>query len=269
MPKLIVTCDGCGKAFERSTAHAERNKHNYCNMACRNKGMKGKPGPRSAAWAESERVISLYRDEGLRLEDVARLFGTSTPTICSVLEANGVSRRRGGSPPRLPRPEPKICANEGCDTEFTPKPAQAARGDGHYCSRSCANQATAHRLRPRTTGEYVTCPVCGRSRWYWASDIARGNRFCSPQCWGRYRWEHGLIAKWWLARPLSGLTRQRWLGRWEGRRFGELGGRPRASVSEVQRDEIQNLSDQGWGRRAIASRLLVSERAVRNVLDNP
>jgi hypothetical protein len=267
MPKVLVACDSCGKAFERSPGHLKRNKQNYCSMACRNQGLKGRAGPRSAAWTHADRVVTLYRDDGLRLEDVAGLFSTSTTTVCAILKAHSVPRRPGGSPQRLPRPEPKKCANEGCEVVFTPTPAQAARGDGHYCSRSCANEATAHRLRPRTAGENVMCPVCGRSRWYWASDIARGNRFCSPQCWGRYRWEHGLLAKWWLARPLSGLTRQRWIGRWAGRAAGHLGGRPRVSVSDEQRLDIQKLDSLGWGRRAIASRLLLSERAVRNVLE--
>jgi hypothetical protein len=50
-------------------------------------------------------------------------------------------------------------------------------------------------------------------------------------------------------------------------RYGALGGRPRTEVTDAQRSEIRDLSERGWGRRAIASRLLLSPRAVRNVLD--
>jgi hypothetical protein len=265
MPKLIVTCETCGSELKRVPS-AVRD-HNYCDMACRNVGLKIlNAGPRSPAWSHVDKIVALYVREERTLENIAAIVDATPPTVSAILEANGIPRRPGGLPPRLPRPEPRSCAYEGCDVEFTPTPSQAARGDGHYHSYRCRNLATT---RPRTAGAYVICPVCGRSRWYWASDIARGNRFCSASCWGRYRWKHGLLADWWLARPLSGVTRQRWIGRWEGRRFGALGGRPRASVSDTQRDEIQKLSDQGWGRRAIASRLLLSERAVRNALDKP
>jgi DNA-binding NarL/FixJ family response regulator len=40
-------------------------------------------------------------------------------------------------------------------------------------------------------------------------------------------------------------------------------------VSEAQRAEIANLARKGWGRRAIASRMQLSERAVRNTLTEP
>jgi DNA-binding NarL/FixJ family response regulator len=38
-------------------------------------------------------------------------------------------------------------------------------------------------------------------------------------------------------------------------------------VTDLEREQIKQLRAQGWGRRAIASRLRVSERAVRNVLE--
>jgi hypothetical protein len=49
-------------------------------------------------------------------------------------------------------------------------------------------------------------------------------------------------------------------------RYGALGGRPPSVVTEAQRQEIEQLASQGWGRRAISNRLLISERAIRNVL---
>jgi hypothetical protein len=70
----------------------------------------------------------------------------------------------------------------------------------------------------------------------------------------------------WLRGSNAGRTKQIWLGRWEGRRYGKLGGRPEATLTAAQRAEVERLRAQGWGRRAIAGRLLVSERAVRNVL---
>jgi hypothetical protein len=51
-------------------------------------------------------------------------------------------------------------------------------------------------------------------------------------------------------------------------RYGALGGRPSSAVTDAQRTEIEQLAAQGWGRRAIANRLLISERAIRNVLSS-
>jgi hypothetical protein len=39
---------------------------------------------------------------------------------------------------KYPKPEPRECLAPGCDRTFTPKPAQAARGAGLFCSKECA-----------------------------------------------------------------------------------------------------------------------------------
>jgi DNA invertase Pin-like site-specific DNA recombinase len=78
----------------------------------------------------------------------------------------------------------------------------------------------------------------------------------SPFTRGWARWHGGRIA-------------QRWLGRWDGRAFGHLGGRPKAIATEAQSVEIYRLAASGWGRRAIATRLRLSERLVRNALARP
>ena len=114
--------------------------------------------------------------------------------------------------------------------------------------------------------------VVGRAAREWWHDPERGSerrRRASERSTEllRNRWKHGLFSEEFIAYALGPRGRQRWLGRWKGREYGALGGRPRVSVSEEQRNEIEKLAEQGWGRRAIAGRLLVSERAVRHVLD--
>jgi hypothetical protein len=70
----------------------------------------------------------------------------------------------------------------------------------------------------------------------------------------------------------KGRTRQKWLGRLGASKAPAEGARPRGrptvAVSPEQSEEIRRLSAQGWGRRAIATRLLLGERLVRNVLSN-
>jgi len=74
-----------------------------------------------------------------------------------------------------------------------------------------------------------------------------------------------------LIEQAGGPARRRWKGRWGGSKPPAPGsrprGHPRAVVTGEQRTEIERLAAQGWGRRSIATRLALSERAVRNVLD--
>ena len=64
-----------------------------------------------------------------------------------------------------------------------------------------------------------------------------------------------------------GPIRQRALGKVLGGPYGKLGGRKRIALSEEHCAEVRRLAGLGWGRRAIASRLGLSEWAVRSALD--
>ncbi len=217
---------------------------------------------RSSVWNESEKIATLYR-EGSTLEAISSLYSVSPGTVVAILDENGVRRRKGGNRRIYPVPEERTCANDGCEERFTPTGRQLALGHGRYHSYACKNQATLGGRRTR--GEWVTCPVCSRVRWYMASEVARGNRFCSPSCWGLYRFRHGLFSPEFVRPFWSGRTRQVLLGRAAGK-FGKLGGRPRILITHEQRAEIAKFAAMGWGRRAIASRMLLTERAVRQTL---
>src|SRR5439155_6050228 len=121
------------------------------------------------------------------------------------------------------------------------------------------------------SGVTVDCACgCGRAVYRSPSQLKSksGCYFYSRSCAIRYRWSdvpsiaRKLIAEeWW-----GGRARQRWKGRWGGRSAGHLGWRPRVSVTEEQKNEIVRLRALGWGRRAIARRVLVGEHAVRLTL---
>jgi hypothetical protein len=197
----------------------------------------------------------------------------------------------------------RICDADGCGVEFVPRSEAVAAGQGRYCSVRCAAPATQARRR---NGQYVTCPVCGGSRYYSNSRLAKGRRYCSPECfhiatrrypdpeqkrcptcskefrprfpafgdttfcsltcWARYRRRERPETLAPLLRTLSPKVRQKALGRLLGAQAGRLGGRPPVLITDEQRAEIANLAAMGWGRRAIAGRLQVSERAVRQAI---
>jgi hypothetical protein len=68
----------------------------------------------------------------------------------------------------------------------------------------------------------------------------------------------------------KGSTRQAHLGRQNATKPPAPGGRPRGRerlvATDGQKAEIEKLAAAGWGRRAIANRLQLSERLVRNIL---
>jgi transcriptional regulator with XRE-family HTH domain len=96
----------------------------------------------------------------------------------------------------------------------------------------------------------------GRPRMFFARDVdwsARGSHPASLRA---------------LFSTHIGPIRQKALGRWFGARAGRLGGRPTADLTDEQRDKVLHLAAQGWGRRAIANRLSVSEWTIRKALDS-
>jgi transcriptional regulator with XRE-family HTH domain len=69
---------------------------------------------------------------------------------------------------------------------------------------------------------------------------------------------------------MSNRSRQRWGGRVNGAKAPAPGarsrGRPPTTLNPSQRKKVERLARRGWGRRAIASQLRVSEQAVRTAI---
>jgi DNA-binding XRE family transcriptional regulator len=164
---------------------------------------------------------------------------------------------------RLGIPEEKIC--EGCGRTFTRSevPNQPLV---HWLSREHCSFTCAH-------GPPVEWRVCAREgcerkfKPSWSADPSR--RHCSVRCAQLDRFEAGNVAEAFVEQ-MPGRARQRWGGRWNATKPPAPGARPRgrpaSELTDDQRAEIRRLVARGWGRRAIANQLLVSERAVRNVL---
>jgi 5-methylcytosine-specific restriction endonuclease McrA len=70
-----------------------------------------------------------------------------------------------------------------CDVGFTVHKSQIERGQGIYCSRSCARTGSPTRKR---TQVQVTCHVCETEFEKHRSEKSKNVRdldFCSPECW--------------------------------------------------------------------------------------
>lgn len=164
-----------------------------------------------------------------------------------------------------PPPAPRSC--ETCGEEFTPDGHQASQpGWGRFCSRACHY---ASRYVAELEERVCMYKGCGKTFTPYPSEAVRPGhgQFCSHRCRQLHAWDVGMtqargLVEWWG----WGRARQRHLGRWEGMKYGQLGGRKAVDLTEGQRAEAVKLRAQGWGRRAIASRLRVSEWAVRKAL---
>ncbi len=243
--KVTLRCAGCGKTFERYKSQIVGARQ-YCSIPCRAEDrayrlrLKAAMEPRRLPDRECAWCGEPFRPAGER-------------RFCSLPCAYEARRKH-------PKPSKRVCAFEGCERRFTPTGPQLSRGQGTYCSKTC--EGAARRKR-----ELVRCAHCGDEFSISSKLHRQGQRFCSRSCWHRYRWRHGVaVSPELLAGKTMGRARQRWQGRWAGKKYGKLGGRPQVVATAEQRTEIENLAAQGWGRRAIANRLLVSERLVRNVL---
>lgn len=73
-----------------------------------------------------------------------------------------------------------------CALSFTVHRSQVERGQGIYCSRSCARSGSPTK---RKSAPRVECGVCGKAFYKHQSEIRktrRGMHFCSSGCWYEY-----------------------------------------------------------------------------------
>ena len=199
------------------------------------------------------RAVELYQ-QGLSTNKVAAALGCTWDTARSDLLAAGFTFKRST---RAAAIEPRVCAREGCENVFTPKPAQLRKGYGKFCTRKCDHEA--HRIYPQPGervcardgceerftptganvalgwGKFCTkrCSALstdahrrkkGRDveclncgRTKWRYDSMIGAGFCSLECSNGYRWRHGIGISPDVVSLVRGSARQRWYGRWAGR----------------------------------------------------
>jgi hypothetical protein len=264
MPKIVVACNGCGTELERWPSHVLEQV--YCKD-CR--GASGRGGANHDEIAERRRLVVKLHGDGLDSRAIGQRVGVEHTTVLRDLHAMGCSaeaereERRRRVAELYPRRRLAEIADElACDPGTVWNDLVAMGIDRERIGRRAIYEQVGERICARDGCERIFTPV--------AAHAARGwGRFCTPRCSMLHAWATGAPrCQTWLRRtPVAGRARQQWFGRWAGK-YGHLGGRPRVALTEAQRAEIAQLDAQGWGRRAIANRLLVSEWAVRNALES-
>jgi hypothetical protein len=166
----------------------------------------------------------------------------------------------------LPVPEERVCARDGCENRFTPGASNVALGWGHYCSRRCSALSTGAHQRKK--GREVACLNCDKTEWRYDSQIVRNEHgvFCSSECWGKYRWLHGIAISPALVSLRSGRARQKHLGRWSGHKGaaggiegGREGGR-KPTATPGQAADCWRLRAEGRSSRQIAAEVFGDAR---------
>jgi hypothetical protein len=220
-----------------------------------------------------DRIVERY-EQGAGGKTLAKEFGIPRSTVYYHLRRRGIERRPPSVSWKHPGPFPRPC--ETCGAEFTPTGYSVAKGWGRFCSRTC--KGVGERV---ADSEERTCARKGCSKRFMPtpSEAVRPGhgQFCSRECRQLHFWradEGARVTSFVSSLEERGLFkgggRQRWHGRWSGAKPPAPGapprGRPRVLLSVEQRAAIGKLAALGWGRRAIASRLGVSEHVVRQVL---
>jgi transcriptional regulator with XRE-family HTH domain len=169
-----------------------------------------------------------------------------------------VTRGHAARRARLGIPESKIC--KGCGREYT-RSEVPRQSNEHWLAREyCPDGCRWPKVEPRP------CKFCGEE---FRPDENR-RHYCPGTSHGQLdRFKRGDVAPAFF-KEMPSLARKRWGGRWGGSKPPAPGSRPRGhppvSVTEEQKRRIK-LASKRWGRRRIAQEFGISERAVRNVLD--
>jgi hypothetical protein len=220
----------------------------------------------------------LYQ-EGLTLEQIAKIVDRNIATIHHDLRFVGVELRKPGPAKGTPRPAlrkhplptPRPCSYAPCGKVFTPAHSTLP---GKFCSKLCHNRANAE-AQGHKKGEWRTCllPTCGKSIWKYASQLklSRGD-FCSPTCWGKYRWTPASGGE--SVKPLikanaergrfSGQARQHY-GRRFAAQYGKQGGRAKG-YNEEQAEWVSELRRLNYTYGEISDRVGVHRETVRRIL---
>ncbi|MGH3032998.1 MAG: hypothetical protein ACRDON_00390 [Gaiellaceae bacterium] len=278
-PPTDRKCAHCGKAlvFRHPSDAVGRD---YCSRECADVALAVDRRMRLAAirYRQPKDELEAYkRQHGLRdFRETAAEIGCARSTLRRWLrDGQLVLDRRQVPTQRYPGPwsgNPPVLFPEEAIEAGRRLLAEAYRGRG---VRMEAKWADGRITGPPRTGEERLCACgCGRIAYRTPAQLADGRErvFYSASCRSRYRWKKGigvrhLVESWW---GKSGRARQTWLGRWSGGKEPGLGARPRGrppvTLTGKQRAEITRLAAQGWGRRAIASRVGVSPHAVRQAI---
>lgn len=175
-----------------------------------------------------------------------------------------------------PRAEERVCARPDCQNRFIPDGFNVAAGWGKYCSSRCSALSTSAHQKKK--GRVVACRKCGKEEWRYDCQLTNEHgEFCSRECWNAYRWANGIALDPDRLVSLSphvvtGRSRQRWLGRWNGKKGAAAGieagrakGGRRPTMTPDQQVQIHRLANEGRSTREIAGIVFGDRRYYKRV----
>lgn len=175
-----------------------------------------------------------------------------------------------------PRAEERVCARPDCQNRFIPDGFNVAAGWGKYCSSRCSALSTSAHQKKK--GRVVACRKCGKEEWRYDCQLTNEHgEFCSRECWNAYRWANGIALDPDRLVSLSphvvtGRSRQRWLGRWNGKKGAAAGieagrakGGRRPTMTPDQQVQIHRLANEGRSTREIAGMVFEDRRYYKRV----
>lgn len=211
--------------------------------------------------------------EGLDQRAIAAELGCGATTVVRDQRALGIDPGPPGKPVKYPPVELGVCGTPGCtDPDCAIEPGTCHCGCGARTPIAGKSERRLGRIKGEPCrfirghdvlsdeGRRIQSANMAAKR----ADGTISTEHLSPASQRRWSLGTGLEG---LASRYGGRARQRWFGRWRGREYGTLGGRPPVELTDEQRAEVKRLDELGWGREAIASRVHASEWAVRKELD--
>lgn len=199
-PRVSVTCQVCGKAFEIVPSRLKRGGGKYCSRECYGKAQTiTQSGENNHSWRGGRRIKVCYHcgkeykispselrrgggkycskecyfDAHKKLDCVCKHCGNTFEIHQSAYYVGGgkyCSKEcyNESKPIKIKR----IC--ERCGKEFETHQSNIKRGGGKYCSLGCYHS-------PKKV--VVICVICGKSFMSNPSSLKRGRKYCSKECY--------------------------------------------------------------------------------------
>lgn len=243
------TCDGCGEPVRRERSRYRRSASgfHFCGE-CAHDGTVRKVRAQARIAARHERVRELHA-AGHHISAMADDLGVSRGTVRNDLAALGLTPNPPSSPRRHPVPEPRVCANPDCPRggePFTPPDAyQVTQGNGRYCTRECARDASRRHPAP---GERA-CEWCGGTFRISPADAAPPGhgRFCTPHhrqlyyFWYEPEKVEGLVESLRRDGAWTGSTDRRWNGKRKLRQVRNPSKKGEANALETGKRAVEHV----------------------------
>ena len=176
MPKVLVTCQECGKLFETTQSQIKSNRGKYCSKKCAYKSQRAE---QNVNW--KPKIKKHCEQCGKEFEILPCKAGIRKycSNRCSLKSRIGEKNHHWKSKIK------RIC--EECGKEFEVHPCTIKNTNGgKYCSRSCSDKAHSKNFvgenHPGYKGRFpIICQTCKKT-FYVRQGRASVAKYCNTEC---------------------------------------------------------------------------------------